>query len=101
MIANEPFSNEDVLKSIEPITKAQAPDFFYSKLRLKMENRVQANQQYWYNTSPIAIIACCSVLIFLNVLMFKKTDNDIQQRQHTSTNATNNNYFINTELVYE
>jgi hypothetical protein len=92
---------DEVLNSIEPINKAQAPNFFYSKLRLKMENRVSASNNYWYNTNPIALIACFCVLICFNVLMFKKEGLHSNDPKITNVNLQHNDYYLNTELVYE
>jgi hypothetical protein len=101
MKKNKALNIDEVLKSIEPINKAEAPNFFYSKLRLKMENRVSANSIYWYNTNPIALIACFCVLICFNVLMFKKEAIHTKESHNTAIKIPHNDYFLNTELVYE
>ena len=101
MKKNKAINIDEVLKSIEPINKAEAPNFFYSKLRLKMENRVSANSIYWYNTNPIALIACFCALICFNVFIFKKGAINTKEPYNTTIKVQHNDYFLNTELEYE
>jgi len=65
---------EEILNSLDGIKKVQAPDFFYTRLRAKMETSPPTNQARKI-FRPAYVIAFLALLIAFNLISLIKQNN--------------------------
>lgn len=65
---------EDILNSIEDIQQAPAPDFFYTRLRARMEKEIYIRKNEKRRLQPALIISGLVVLLLVNAMIFFKDD---------------------------
>lgn len=59
---------EEALNSLNGITKAEMPSFFYTRLHAKLEARVSTFKEFWvWVTRPAVSMATLFVLVILNI----------------------------------
>ena len=73
---------EEILNSLVVLQRASAPDFFYTRLRAKMEKGIvsPAQQPVWY-LRPAFVLAPLFAIVAVNAMVFLK-NNTIQK--HTA-----------------
>jgi hypothetical protein len=91
---------EEILGSLDGIQKAAAPDFFYTRLKAKMENRLATKEPRALLLRPIYITVTLLVVLLMNALVFlnSSSDNETVISDEQSIAAE---YNINTNLTYE
>jgi hypothetical protein len=68
---------DDILNSLDGVTRASAPVYFYSKLRTRMERQlVPATEKGWALRPVYAIIALFVVLLINAAVLFR--DSNVQ-----------------------
>ena len=72
---------EHDLKIISNLKEVSAPDFFYTRLKAKMEKEAKL-EQYEGSTKPIFVICILTLFLFINSLILENDSSVI----HSSTN---------------
>jgi hypothetical protein len=96
---------EEILESFEGIKRTQAPDFFYTRLKARMEKELLAKPQTSGLRHPAyAFLALFLVLIINATVIFKgnflgSSDNAVSDTDVTQSIAAE--YNINSNLTYE
>ncbi len=72
---------EQLLKSLDGIQKAPAPDFFYAKLRAKMEANIAAEKPGLFILRPAYLTSLLGIFLLVNIITF------IQLQQSTRIKA--------------
>lgn len=97
---------ESIMKSLGGIQPAVAPDFFYTRLKGKMQP--QAEKKIFFMLRPAFITAALSVFFVINVFSLLNINKEQKQHfslQNNSKPATIESfakaYDLNTESVYE
>ena len=64
---------EEILNSLVVLQRASAPDFFYTRLRAKMEKGIvsPAQQPVWY-LRPAFVLATLFAIVAVNAMVFLK-----------------------------
>lgn len=72
---------EHDLNIISNLKEVSAPDFFYTRLKARMEKEAKL-EQYEGSTKPIAVICMLTLFLFINSLIMEKESTVI----HSSSN---------------
>jgi hypothetical protein len=79
---------EDILGSLDGVKKASAPDFFYTRLKARMEKGLEPEpKRPWLLRPAFALTVLAGVLMVNAAVIFQKTDtaetaiNDAEQFQ--------------------
>lgn len=68
-------STDEVLNSLDGIQRATMPDFFYTRLKARMENGVQPVKQSSWALRPVYAMAALVLVLIINVaVIFKSKD---------------------------
>ncbi|MCX8020101.1 MAG: hypothetical protein N2747_06365 [Chitinophagaceae bacterium] len=71
---NKDYHIEEILNSIEGIRRASAPEFFYTRLKARMEKEVQGVYAMPGLLKPVFVLGMLAVVIFINAfVIFNKT----------------------------
>jgi len=91
---------EEILGSLDGVQKATAPDFFYTRLKARMEGRLTAKEPRPLLLRPIYITVTLLLVLLMNALVFlnSSSDNETVISDEQSIAAE---YNINTNLTYE
>ena len=97
---------ESIMKSLGGIQSAVAPDFFYTRLKGKMQPAEY--KKTFFLLRPAFITATLAVLLIANVISLLQTDNKVPKQDATAfwgkpatIESFASAYNINTEPVYE
>jgi len=92
---------EEILSSLDGAERAQAPSFFYTRLKARMEAGVPQPRPFILR--PVYIIASLLVILMLNMLVLLgssgSADETITEQEVEQSIAAE--YSINTNLTYE
>ncbi|MBS1921275.1 MAG: hypothetical protein JST17_13570 [Bacteroidetes bacterium] len=94
-------NTSDVLKSIEGIKKVSAPDFFYTRLRARMEKETDAPIFKKGNLKSAFIFSGLVLLVLINMLVLFKNNEDIDTLStgdNDNIQVVANDYHINNFL---
>lgn len=80
---------DEILNSLDGIKKMQAPDFFYTRLKAKMDTSPPARQSN-KTLRPVYVIAFLALLIAFNLVSLIKQNNE----QNNGVNADENSQTI-------
>jgi hypothetical protein len=102
---NTPKNNkiEDILNSLDGACKAPAPDFFYTRLKARMEkgNEGAANKS-WVLRPAFTLIAVVLVLIMNVALLLKSENEDNYSSGDTEKfQSIASDYSLNDNLVFD
>ena len=60
---------EETFNSIDGISRADAPPFFFTRLQAKLDNRSHSPQAFWLIvTKPVVSLVTLSLLVILNIV---------------------------------
>lgn len=96
---------EEVLNSLDGLKRATAPDFFYTRLKARMENELSspAKRPTWI-PKPVFAIAGIILIILLNLAVIIRNDRNVEKSPEAETYlSVTGGYSINdviTEEVY-
>ncbi len=95
---------DELLKSIEAIQRAPAPDFFYTRLKARMEKQEHSARSGSVILRPAFIISGLVLLVLFNVMMFFKYNDSnpvISNKDNDSLQTIATAYHINDILPEE
>ena len=87
---------EEVLSSLDGCKRATAPDFFYTRLRAKMERGLTPNNTRDWKLRPVYIISALLLVIAINVFVFLRGQNGT-----TTTATADNNESVQQSIAAE
>lgn len=96
---------ERIMSSLDGITKAGAPDFFYTRLVAKMQPN--GAERSFFMLRPAFLTAVLSVLLVVNIVSLLETDKVLKQDPTVKFDKSANiesfarAYNMNTVSVYE
>ena len=90
------------MKSLDGLQKAEAPDFFYTRLVGKMQAKAEPQRKPFILLRPVFITAMLSVLLIINIVSLTRFDKQpIQTKKGAGIESFAKAYGMNTETVYE
>lgn len=94
---------DEILNSLDGIRQMKAPDFFYTRLRAKMESSPRVSLQNIRFIRPAYAIAFLLLLVAFNVLsILKQNNNDINTVSDTENpQSISSAYNLDNNLTYE
>jgi hypothetical protein len=99
---------DKILESLSGMQKAQAPDFFYTRLLGRMQQEILPEKKQFILLRPAFISAILFLVLILNVFSIMRFSNKASQQKETvrssqpaSIASFANAYNLNTESVYE
>lgn len=75
---------EEILNSLDYMHKAAAPDFFYTRLLGRMQNRLDNSKKSIFLLRPAFLTAALSIVLLVNIIALQKMN--VQQKGVTTTN---------------
>jgi hypothetical protein len=84
---------EEILSSLDGCQRVSAPDFYYTRLRARMEGR--SGKSYNWILRPIYVVAALLLLLIVNTIVLLKGQNE------TSTTASDNLEVIQQSIAAE
>ncbi len=92
---------ERVIKSLDGLQKAVAPDFFYSRLTAKMQREMEPEKKPFLILRPAFITATLSLVFIINIFSLTQLNKQPKQiNQPASIESFATAYNMNTESVY-
>ena len=88
-------SIEEVLSSLDGSKRAAAPDFFYTRLKARMERGISKNNRRDWILRPVYIVSALLLVIAFNVLIFLRGDDE------TTTATADNNESVQQSIAAE
>ena len=94
---------DEILNSLDDVRQMKAPDFFYTRLRAKMEGSPRESLKNNRIIRPVYAIAFLVLLIAFNVLsVLKQNNNDININSDTeNSQSISSAYNLDNNLTYE
>jgi hypothetical protein len=87
---------EELLGSLDGAKRAEAPDFFYTRLRARLEKELTKNVKRDWILKPVYIVTTLLLVISINVFVF------LRGRDETPTNAiADNNESVQQSIASE
>jgi hypothetical protein len=86
---------EEVLSSLDGAKRAGAPDFFYTRLRARMEKSLNANNSRNWLLRPVYIVTALVLVIAVNIFVFLKGQDE------TATVTADNNESVQQSIAAE
>ena len=92
---------ERVMKSLDGLQKAVAPDFFYSRLTGKMQREIEPEKKPFLILRPAFITATLSLVFIINIFSLTQLNKQPKQVNKPATiESFATAYNMNTESVY-
>ena len=94
---------EDILNSLDGNQRAPAPDFFYTRLKARMEKQPGRNtSKSWMLRPAFALVAVILVLIVNVALLLRKEEEDNNPLADTEKfQSIASEYSLNDNVVYD
>ena len=86
---------EEILSSLDGSKRAAAPDFFYTRLRARMEKGLTPNNSRNWQLRPVYIISALLLVISINVYVF------LRGQDETTTATADNNESVQQSIASE
>ena len=81
---------EEILNSLDGIHRAMAPDFFYTRLKARLEKgTLPSAEKHWALRPIYAVIALVVVLLINAAVLFTQTGNSTSQEIATVSDSDN------------
>lgn len=92
---------ERVMKSLDGLQKAAAPDFFYTRLTGKMQREMEPEKKSFLILRPAFITAALSMVFIINIFSLTQLNKQPKQVNKPATiESFATAYNMNTESVY-
>jgi len=66
---------EEIINSLDGVQRASAPDFFYTRLKARMEKGLESGYRRSWVLRPAYALATLALVIAINVFVLFKNDN--------------------------
>ncbi len=92
---------ERIMKSLDGLQKAVAPDFFYTRLTGKMQREIVPEKKTFLILRPAFITAALSLVFIINIFSLAQLNKQPKQvNQPATIESFATAYNMNTESVY-
>lgn len=94
---------DEVLNSLDNVQRATAPDFFYTRLKARMEKELvaQSRKKSWV-LRPVYILGVLLVVLAVNAaIIFKGSSSETSPSDTETMQSIASEYRINSNLTYE
>ena len=94
---------EDILSSLNGVKSASVPDFFYTRLKARMEREIEKNRKPVRLLRPVYIVAGLLLIVTMNLFVFLNNDsteetvvedNDVAQQSIASEYKLNDVTYV-------
>jgi len=93
---------DEVLSSLDNVQRATAPDFFYTRLKARMEKELVAEPRKSWALRPIYILGVLLVVLAVNAaIIFKGSSSETSPSDTETMQSIASEYRINSNLTYE
>ncbi len=93
---------EEIIGSLDNIQKATAPDFFYTRLKARMENELLSKRRKSLVLRPVYILSILLLVLTINAVAIIKGSSSQSATTDTDTmQSIAAEYKINSNLTYE
>jgi hypothetical protein len=93
---------EDILSSLDANQRASAPDFFYTRLKARMEKELNKGRQAWILRHAYALAALAMLLIVNAVVILQKDETDVNTTADNETVQSAAEYYsMNDNTIYD
>lgn len=94
---------EEIMSSLDNIQRATTPDFFYTRLKARMENELVATPRKSWALRPVYILGVLLVVLAVNAaVLFKGSpSSEITTSDSEIMQSIASEYRINSNLTYE
>ena len=86
---------EEMINSLDGSKRAAAPDFFYTRLRARLEKGLTQNKTRDWILRPVYIVSALFLVIAINVFVFLRGQNE------TTTATADNNESVQQSIAVE
>jgi hypothetical protein len=77
MSTNKQHRIDEIMDSLDGCTRAAAPDFFYTRLRARMENEASPTTSGFWLLRPAFAFASMAIILLINLLVvFSQSNNN-------------------------
>lgn len=96
-------NTEDILGSLDNCQRALAPDFFYTRLKARMENELLKDRPKSWILRPVYALAGFALLLVANaVVILQKDDANSENTPDTvSVQSIASEYSLNDNSIYD
>ena len=90
---------DDILKSMDGMSRAEAPQQFYAGIRAKMERQSPAERISSFSWKPVFVTAALFVFLFINIfaLNFFNRQTKTTEKQSSGIQAFADEYHLGTQ----
>lgn len=93
---------DEVLGSLDNVQRAKAPDFFYTRLKARMEKELVAEPRKSWVLRPVYILGVLLVVLAVNAaIIFKGSSTETSPSDTETMQSIASEYRINSNLTYE
>ena len=91
---------EEILESLNSLQKAAAPDYFYTRLVVRMENEIPVKRKTFLLLRPAFVTAMLSIVLAINVASLLLL-NDKPKKEKATIESFAEAYNFNSPSSYE
>lgn len=92
---------DEVLGSLDNVQRATAPDFFYTRLKARMEKELVAEPRKLWALRPVYILGVLLVVLAVNAAIIFKGSSETAPSDTETMQSIASEYRINSNLTYE
>jgi hypothetical protein len=94
---------DDILSSLDGSQRASAPDFFYTRLKARMEKGLNKKEQRPWVLRPVYALAGFALLLIVNAVVILQKDNmNTENNMDTvSSQSIAAEYVLNENSIYD
>jgi len=94
---------EDILNSLDGSQRASAPDFFYTRLKARMEKGLNKDGQRSWVLRPVYALAGFALLLIINAVVILQKDNVNTESNMDTVSAQTiaAEYVLNDNSIYD
>ncbi len=94
---------EDLLSSLDGSQRASAPDFFYTRLKARMEKGLNKDARRSWVLRPVYVLAGFALLLIVNAVVILQKDNENTENNMDTVSAQSiaAEYAVNENSIYD
>ena len=93
---------ERIIASLDGLQKATTPDFFYTRLVGRMQNKMEPERKAFFQLRPVFVTAALSIVLIVNIVSLTRLNKQsVQTNKGAGIESFAEAYAMNTATVYE
>ncbi|HQU56774.1 MAG: hypothetical protein R2796_06775 [Chitinophagaceae bacterium] len=92
---------EEILGSLDNVQRATAPDFFYTRLKARMEKGLEEPVQKSWTLRPAFILVTLLLVLALNAFVIFKGNASLSSSDNDTMQSIASDYSLNSSITYE